>query len=106
MKREGIPFMAPADLETLSTRQLLARLKRLQQCAISIELSDKDENDFYESGLIEFKNTSEWTQAYHQLKDVLAGREHVAKGLELVERRRQKALRNKTAERMFGKNNQ
>ena len=98
--------MTRADLEALSTKQLLARLKRLQQCEPSIGLSDWDEADSYEPEFIEFKNTSEWSQACDQLRGVLAGREHVAKGMELVERRRQRALRNRTAERMFGRNNQ
>lgn len=63
------------ELETLSTKQLLGRLKRLHQCEESLAMSDRDLAD--DTGRIEFKQSSEWVSAFRDVKQVLSRREHV-----------------------------
>jgi hypothetical protein len=82
MKRERILPMSDPELEALSTKQLLARLRRLHQCEESLTLSDREHSDA--SGCIEFKQSAEWIAAHKQLRQVLSRREHVPKGDELV----------------------
>lgn len=63
------------ELEALSTKQLLGRLKQLHQCEESLALSDRD--DPGDPGRIEFKQSPEWIAAFHDVKQVLSRREHV-----------------------------
>ena len=93
--------MSEAELEALSTRQLLARLRLLHQCEESLVLSDRDSND--DSGCIEFKQTPEWTAAHAQLKQTLSRREHVPKGEDLDRRRTAKAHAGRGLERRAGR---
>ncbi len=79
MKRKQIFPRSPIELEMLSTKQLLVRLKQLHQCEESLDLSDRDVAD--DSGCIEFKQSSEWIVAMRDLKQVLAHREHVPRKL-------------------------
>jgi hypothetical protein len=65
------------ELEGLSTKQLLGRLRRLHQCEESLALSDRDVAD--DSGCIEFKQSQEWIVAFQNVKQVLSRREHVPK---------------------------
>ena len=99
MKRRKILSITAAELEKLSTKQLLARLKQLHQCEQSLSLSDREEHEIHPE-YIEFKDSDEWTTAYQQLKDILAKREHVPKGIELVKLRKEKALNQRTMDRM------
>lgn len=75
MKRKPIFAMSLAELEALPTRQLLARLRRLNECEDSLTLSDRDVADA--SGRIEFKQSQEWVAAHYAVKQVLSRREHV-----------------------------
>lgn len=77
MKRKSIFPISPIELEMLSTKQLLGRLKQLYQCENSLDLSDRDVAD--DSGCIEFKQSSEWIVAIRDVKQVLSHREHVPK---------------------------
>ncbi len=97
MKRGSIPMMAAAELERLPTKQLLARLVQLRQCEESPSLSDAGED----SAL--FKNSAEWSAAYEQLKAILARREHVAKGVELVGHRKRRAKLARTLDYRAGR---
>jgi hypothetical protein len=75
MKRKAIFPKSLDELEALSTKQLLGRLKQLHQCEESLALSDRDvAND---SGRIEFKQSPEWISAFHDVKQVLSRREDV-----------------------------
>ncbi len=75
MKRKPVFPMPDIELEALSTRQLLARIKRLRECEESLTLSDRDAAD--PSGIIEFKQSPEWALAFQDVKQVLSRREHV-----------------------------
>jgi hypothetical protein len=93
--------MSVEEVEKLSTKQLLARLRRLHQCAESALFSDHDVSNTSEAIL--FKDTSEWKAAYEQVKGVLSLREHVPKGAELAKKRHRRALLNRTVERRRGR---
>lgn len=75
MRRRAIFPKSLAELEALSTKQLLGRLKQLHQCEESLVLSDRDVAD--DSGRIEFKQSREWVSAFRDVKQVLSRREHV-----------------------------
>ena len=75
MKRRPIKPIPLAQLEKLTTKRLLARLKQLHQFEESISLSDHA-NERNASGEV-FKDSSEWVAAYEQVKRLLAKREHV-----------------------------
>jgi hypothetical protein len=75
MKRRPIKPIPLAQLEKLTTKRLLARLKQLHQCENSAALSDRvNEHD---GGNQMFKDSPEWIAAYEQIKRILAKREHV-----------------------------
>ena len=82
-----------AELEAMHTGSLMSRRKALLKCDESFELSDQTTRS--SSGLIEFKDTPEWKQAYQQLKEVLADREHVPNKLERKNLRQLKARKSK-----------
>src|SRR5215813_7573120 len=98
MRRKPIPTLSLEELEKLSTKQLLARLRQLHQCEGSALLSDRDDAG-NASGTILFKDTPEWKAAYEQVKGALSLREHVPKGAELAGKRHERALLGRTIER-------
>src|SRR5688572_24140272 len=66
------------QLEALPTGTLLTRLKRLRWCEESADWSDLSEAEIESvSNLILFKTDPAWRDAYADLKEVLATREHV-----------------------------
>jgi len=75
MKRK-VPIIGLRELAALHTGTLMSRRDALLKCEESFELSDQLEIDT-NGGLIEFKNTKEWEQAYSELKNILSAREHV-----------------------------
>jgi len=81
MKRKPIFPIPLIELEVSSTKQLLSRLRRLHECEESLALSDRDSAD--DAGCIEFKQSQEWIAAFHDVKQVLARREHVPKKSEM-----------------------
>jgi hypothetical protein len=75
--RRAVAIFSRAALDSLTTKQLLARLARLRFCEESAELSDLTP---IEIGLVRgivFKRTPEWRTAYADLKEALSAREHV-----------------------------
>jgi hypothetical protein len=102
MKRKSIHPMSLEEIETLSTKQLLARLKSLHQCEESATLSDRDDAT-NTCEIILFKDTPEWKAAYEQVKEVLPMREHVPNGAELAKKRKRRALSSRTIERKAGR---
>jgi hypothetical protein len=80
-KRFGIArAVAPAtveDLRRMNTRALLARLERLRRCEESLDASDLSPGEVESVAGILFKSTPEWSQAFAELKEELATREHV-----------------------------
>lgn len=93
--------MSNAELEALSTRQLLARLMRLRQCEESLALSDRQSSET--PGCIEFKQSADWIAAHQQLLQILSTREHVPKGGELAQRRAARAHHAKSSEKRRGR---
>ena len=63
----------------MPTKQLLARLRKLQSCEQSLKSSDRNLEKIFDPIQIEFKDTDEWIAAYQQLKAILDKREHLAK---------------------------
>lgn len=82
-----------AELEAMHTGSLMSRRKALLKCDESFELSEQTARS--RSGMIEFKDTPEWKQAYQQLKEVLAKREHVPNKQERKKLRQLKAKKSK-----------
>lgn len=90
MKRRLIPVLASEALASMPTKQLLGRLRSLQQCEGSAALSDRTREEVAASKGILFKNTADWQRAYADLKTVLATREHVPSGADRVAARQQR----------------
>ena len=82
MRRRPVFPKSLAELDALSTKQLLGRLKQLHQCEESLALSDRDVVD--DSGRIEFKQSPEWVSAFRDVKQVLSRREHIPRKNETV----------------------
>jgi hypothetical protein len=76
-----VAIMTRDELESLHTGSLLTRRNRLLACEESFELSDRfgheEKPDPQITGLIEFRDTPEWAEAYQDVKSILATREHV-----------------------------
>ncbi len=76
--QRALPAMAREELESMPTGALLARLKRLRWCEASPAMSDLSEVERATAAhLILFKTDPAWRQAYADLRDVLASREHI-----------------------------
>jgi hypothetical protein len=101
MRRKPIPPMSLKEIENLSTKQLLARLKRLHQCEESVLLSDRDDESNTAETIL-YKDTPEWKTAYEQVKGLLSLREHVPKGAELAKKRKMRALLSRTRKKRTG----
>jgi hypothetical protein len=71
-----VPILSIEKLEVLHTGTLMARRKALLKCEESLELSDQSICNT-EPGIIEFKNTETWQQAYIELKRILSNRENI-----------------------------
>lgn len=94
--------MSLEELKKSSTKQLLARLRRLHQFEESVLLSDQDDASKTSEAIL-FKDTPEWKTAYEQIKGILSLREHVPKGAELAKKRHRRALLNRTVESRTGR---
>lgn len=82
MKKESglrrlVPVVALDELHAMPTKQLLARLRRLQCCEESAEASDLTEDETRSATGILFKQTDAWARAYADVKAVLDRREHL-----------------------------
>lgn len=69
--------MNRSQLSALPTKALLGRLRSLQQCEDSIDLSDRTGEELLDSKRIQFKDTLPWQTAYDDVKEELSKREHV-----------------------------
>ena len=87
------------ELEKMHTGSIMSRRAALLKCEESFEMSDRNgyetKPNVSQTGLIEFKNTPEWQQAYKELKKVLSARENVPNKQERKEIRREKAKKSK-----------
>ncbi|MFQ3220125.1 MAG: hypothetical protein ACI8R9_000767 [Paraglaciecola sp.] len=70
-----LDVISKADLEKMHTGTLMTRRSALLKCEESLELSDQYQPTKH--SVIEFKNTSQWKQAYEDLKVILSGRENI-----------------------------
>jgi len=70
-----LDVISKADLEDMHTGTLMSRRNALLKCEESFELSDQYQ--MVKGNGIEFKNTSQWKQAYQDLKAVLSTRENI-----------------------------
>ena len=86
-------------MEKMHTGSIMSRRAALLKCEESFEMSDRNgyetKPNVSQTGLIEFKNTPEWQQAYKELKKVLSTRENVPNKQERKEIRREKAKKSK-----------
>ncbi|MBI3561179.1 MAG: hypothetical protein HY080_05615 [Gammaproteobacteria bacterium] len=77
----------------------MKRRAALLKCEESLEASDRNGYEVKPiakyTGLIEFKNTPEWKQAYDELKNVLGTRENMPNKMKRKQIRAQKAKRTK-----------
>lgn len=78
MSRKKLAIIDLNKLDGLTTKRLLARLKRLHQCEESKDRSDRDANYKSAAGVIEFKDSPEWKAEYNYLKKLLSAREHIS----------------------------
>lgn len=87
------------ELNRMHTGSLMSRRAALLKCEESFELSDrnryKTKPKISETGFIEFKGTTEWQQAYNELKSVLSTRENIPNKQECKEIRKEKAKNSK-----------
>ena len=87
------------ELEKMHTGSIMSRRAALLKCEESFEMSDRNgyetKPNVSQTGLIEFKNTPEWQQAYKELKKVLSTRENVPNKQERKEIRREKEKKSK-----------
>ncbi len=78
----------------MHTTSLMRRREGLLKCEESFEeLGHATKPSFEHAGLIEFKNTLEWKQAYSELKAVLSNRGNIPNKRERKELRKQKNKR-------------
>lgn len=79
------------QLLTLHTGTLMKRRDELLKCDESLEMSDSQPTEQIPPGLIQYKNTKEWQEAYADIKEILSTREHVPNKKERKILRQQKA---------------
>lgn len=82
-------------LESMHTGTLMSRRLALLKCEESFELSDRfgheSKPNIEDTKTIEFKDSTEWQNAFNELKVVLAARENIMSKQELKVIRQQKA---------------
>jgi hypothetical protein len=83
------------ELNKMHTGSLMNRRKALLKCEESFKVSDRNGCEkkplASETGVIEFKDTPEWKQAYEELKIILSTRENLPNKEERKVIRREKA---------------
>ena len=83
------------ELNEMHTGSLMNRRAALLKCEEAFELSDRlgyeTKPKVTKTGVIEFKDTPEWQQAYNELKNVLSTRENVPNKKERKQIRQEKA---------------
>ena len=87
------------ELREMHTGSLMSRRAALLKCEESFEESDRSGYEMKPStsvtGMIEYKNTPEWKNAYNELKSVLSNRENIPNKQERKEIRKAKAKSSK-----------
>lgn len=73
----AVPVATLEGLRGMPTKALLARLAHLRFCEESLGASDMTPEEAQTAEGILFKDTVEWKLAFDEVKQVLAGREHV-----------------------------
>jgi len=97
-----VPIVSLEELQTMHTGSLMSRRKALLACEQSLNDTDRQDEDMPnspETGMIEFKDSPQWRQAYDEIKQVLATREHVPDREERRQIRKEKAREAKSGER-------
>ena len=78
--KRAVEIVSRQQLENMPTKALLARLQRLRWCEENADRSDLTNDEIGSlKGMIIFKNTSFWRDAYNDVKTVLDEREHISK---------------------------
>lgn len=98
-REAGVAVLSRAELEGMSTRELLGRLERLRRCEEDPSMSDMTPIEVSEANGIVFKSDPAWRTALDDLHDALAGRGHVSSGQERQAAREARARRNRSIER-------
>jgi len=69
------------DLQKMHTGTLMNRRAALLKCEETFEMSDRNGYETMplasDTGIIEFKDSPEWRQAYKDLKGILANRDNI-----------------------------
>ncbi len=100
MQLRTVPVVDRSALEKRSTRELLARLRKLLACEESLEASDLEPGEAsLRADEIAFKDSAKWQGAYSEVKALLADREHVPGGDERKEKRHERARATRSMER-------
>ena len=90
-----VEIKALEELANMHTGTLIKRRDALLKCEESFESSDRNGYEtkplVSSTGLIEFKDTPEWQQAYNDLKSVLSTRENIPNKQERKEIRIEKS---------------
>lgn len=85
------------ELREMHAGSLMSRRESLLQCEESFDASDRNgyeaKPSVSETGVIEFKDSIEWKQAYDELKKALASRENILNKEERKLVRQQKTKR-------------
>ncbi len=100
--QRALPEIGREELLKMPTRALLMRLERLHRCEESVDASDLFQCEVSSDVGILFKKSSEWANAYRDIKDVLATREHVVSGPERKQTRVDRAERNRAKRKPRG----
>ncbi|MEQ1762620.1 MAG: hypothetical protein ABL984_05665 [Pyrinomonadaceae bacterium] len=79
MSRQKLTIIDLNILDGLTTKRLLARLKRIHQCEESKDRSDLDANYKSAAGVIESKDSPEWEAEYNYIKNLLSTRDNISK---------------------------
>jgi len=94
-----VEIISLEKLNNMHTGTLMNRRKALLKCDESFESSDRNGYETKpltkNTGLIEFKDTPEWKNAYKDLKNILATRENLPNKQERKEIRKAKAKTSK-----------
>lgn len=79
MRRQPLEVISLSDLSSWSTKRLLGRLKNLRRLEEIYVVSDMtlEESEHWCAGKIGFKSDPRWCEAYRDVKELLASREHI-----------------------------
>ncbi len=93
-----VEVISPENLSSMHTGTLMNRRAALLKCEESFESGCAEigaQPASSKTGLIEFKDTAEWKEAYQELKNILDTRENLPNKQERKEIRQTKAKQSK-----------